>query len=474
VDQRTNNGWPTSLRAQLILIPILILFAGLLSTVGIVLLEAQVRIATEIKSGMQLGEDLVSTALRNVREAGSPALAFRQLKQDLPHVRHVQFELVLSDKSLSRDAQLRIGEPDHRSWPWLAWLLAPPPRQEAFPVMVMGQSVGEIRLRSNPVDEIAEILGEIELFCGAPVVLCLLLVGTLLWALRRSLGSVQLLMEGLDRLARGEYRPIPPLRVRELRRVGEQLNILVQSLRRLTADNHLLIGKLLSVQEQERKELAAGLHDEFGPALFGIRAETACMLRMLSNETERDARLYAHARAIAELTDGIQKVNYRILDRLRPLVLEQMGVCEALRELVAAWEGRYPEIAWSLDISFDFKQPDDLTSLVLYRVAQEAVTNVIRHAEASAIAIRLDRQPDKGDEHSAPHWLVLSVCDNGKGLPPGFRYGFGLLGMRERVRQLGGLVEISDARPAGLVVSARVPERTEFPPREFIDAYSAD
>jgi two-component system, NarL family, sensor histidine kinase UhpB len=150
-----------------------------------------------------------------------------------------------------------------------------------FPVTVRGAVVGQIRLRSNSADEIAEIVGEVELFSSALVALCLLIVGSLLWSIRRSLRPVQVLADGFDHLERGDYRPIAAIPVREFRRMGQQFNCLVQSLRRVTEDNHRLIDKLLSVQEEERKQLATELHDEFGPALFGIRAEAACILKSL-------------------------------------------------------------------------------------------------------------------------------------------------------------------------------------------------
>jgi len=472
------QGRLRSLRGQLVLIPTVILFAGLVMIVGTVLLEAHARIAAEVTSAMQLGRELVITALRNVAAASSPALAFEQLAQDLPRARHVQFELVPSDGTLFGGSHLRIGEDQPGSRPWLARLLALPPMEQVFPVTVRDDVVGEIRLRSNSADEIAEIVGEVKLFSGTLVGLCLLVVITLLWAVRRSLSRVQLLADSFDRLERGDYRQIAPIPVVELRRVGQQFNRLAQSLRRVTADNHLLIDKLLSVQEQERKQLAAELHDEFGPALFGIRAETACILKLISADTQQSAQVRTHARAIAELTDGIQKLNYRMLDRLRPLVLEQMGLSEALRQLIASWQARYPNIMWRLTIPRGFDEPTEAVSLTLYRVIQEAATNAVRHAQASAIEIRLDRQAGYGTERSlranGTQRIHLSVEDNGKGLPDNLCYGFGLLGMTERVRQLGGTLTITNARTTGVVVQAQVPEQKQAVIAESVDADSAD
>jgi two-component system, NarL family, sensor histidine kinase UhpB len=451
---------PRSLRNHLVVIPTVILFAGLVTTVGTILLDAQARIAAEVRSAMELGRDFITTSLHNVADANGPVLAFEQLAEELPRVRHVQFELVPGDGTLFQGSYLRGGEDLSSPRPWLARLLAPAPQEQVFPVIVRGAAVGEIRLRSNSADEIAEIVDEVELFSSALVALCLLIVGSLLLSVRRSLRPVQVLADGFDHLERGDYRPIAPIPVLEFRRMGQQFNCLVQSLRRVTEDNHRLIDKLLSVQEEERKQLAAELHDEFGPALFGIRAEAACILKSLPAEGLESSRIQTHARAIAQLTDGIQKLNYRMLDRLRPLVLEQMGLSEAMRQLLASWQMRYPHIIWSLAMPQRFAQPAEAANLTLYRIVQEAVTNVIRHAEASAVEIRIvpERRAGGGCPQSPTGVIAVSVSDDGKGLPDSFRYGFGLLGMSERVRQLGGTLSIRNTSPKGVIVQALIPQ----------------
>lgn len=480
IDQPTASvqGRPRSLRNQLVLIPTMMLLAGLVATVGTVMLDARARIAAEVRSAMELGRELVTTSLQNVADATSPALAFEQLAQELPRVRHVEFELVPADGGPFQGSTLGHGAELSTHRPWLARLLAPPPQEQVFPITVRGEVIGEIRLRSNSADEIAEIVGEVELFSGTLVALCLLITAALLWSARRSLRPVQVLANGFDRLERGDYRPIPPIPVTEFCRIGHQFNRLAQSLGRVTDDNRRLIDKLLSLQEEERKQLATELHDEFGPALFGIRAEAACILKLLPADENRSTRVRTHARAIGQLTDGIQKLNYRILDRLRPLVLEQMGLSEALRRLIASWQRRYPHMTWSLTIPRDVGEPTEAVSLTLYRTVQEAVTNVVRHAEASTVAIRLTRETRPGDDGplstSETRAIAVSILDDGKGLPDSFRYGFGLLGMSERIRQLGGVLSITDATPKGVIVQAVIPEHETAAAEEPVHADSAD
>jgi two-component system, NarL family, sensor histidine kinase UhpB len=440
--------WPRSLHGRLVLIPTALLVLGLFGTISIIFLRAQGRIAAEVTSSLQLGHDLATAALRNVADADSPPRAFQSLVRDLPRGRHVQFDLKAFATGSSPENQWRIGDVVYPYSQFLAPLLAPPPVVQAFPVVVRGLTVGKLTVSSNPTNEIAEIIGEVELISAVLIGLCTLTVGGLLITVTQSLRPLEWLSDGFDRLEHEDYRPIAPVPVLELERVARQFNLLAKSLQRVTADNRLLIDRLFSMQDQERKEITAELHDEFGPVLFAIRAEAACIMKSATCNRE----FHAHAQSIAELTDSIQRVNYRMLERLRPLILEQMGLHHALQQLIGFWRTRYTHVAWSLTLPADFDDWDEAVSLTLYRAAQEGITNAMRHGQPSAIDVTLICDPTEG--------IVLAIQDNGRGLPTSFRYGFGLLGMTDRVRQLGGSLIIRSLRP-GVIVEIRIPQREQ-------------
>lgn len=451
------NRRSRSLRGRLILVPTAIMMIGFVTLAGVVILQAHARIAAETGSSMALGRDLISIATLDASLSEDPARAVDRLARRLPRVRHVRFDFIPAAELMPRGTPPRSEQARDLPVSWLSRILSPPAEEQIFPVMVRERTIGEVRLRSNPTDEIKEIEAEIGLFSIALLLLWLMIVGSLLWVVRCALRPLQLLAVGLDRMEGGDYRPIPPMPDRELHGVGRQFNHLAGALNRLAADNHLLIKRLLSVQEQERRQVAAELHDEFGPALFGIRAEAICILR-LAADNEEQPRIGTHARAIGELTEGIQKVNSRMLERLRPLILEQMGLSHAIRELVASWQRRYPQIRWSLDLADDIAEQPEACALALYRVTQESLTNVVRHAHASAVDIRLERATGvHGESDSAARGIRLAVCDDGVGLSENCRYGFGLLGMTERVRQVGGVVKIINAPVGGVSVEAFIP-----------------
>jgi len=452
--------WPRSLHGRLVLIPSTLLLLGLLGTIGLVFLHARSRIGAEVTSSVQLGHDLAVAALRNVADAHNKSAAFISLGRDLPRVRHVEFGLAEADGTVRSAIQPGTDQIIFQHMSVLASLLAPPPIVQSFPIVVRGDVVGNLIVQSNPADEIKEIIGEVELFSLVLLGLCLLTVGGLLLTVRRSLRPLQLLTNNFDRLERGDYRPIADIPLTDLAPLVRQFNLFAASLQRMTSDNRLLIDRLLSMQDRERKEVAAELHDEIGPVLFGIRAEAACIMRDVPHHTHS----FARAQSISKLTDGIQRVNYRMLERLRPLVLEQMGLAQALRQLLSTWQTHSPCIAWSLDVTADLDRPDEVVALALYRAAQEAITNAVRHAKATNIEIRLEREPANG--------LILTIRDNGCGLAESSRYGFGLLGMAERVRQVGGALSVSNAWP-GVLVAVAVPSPGQYSV-EMVHAGSAD
>jgi two-component system, NarL family, sensor histidine kinase UhpB len=452
--------WPRSLHGRLVLLPSALLLLGLLGTICVIFLHARSRIGAEVTSSVQLAHDLGVTALRNVAGADSKSSALTALARDLPQVRHVEFGVAASGGTVRSAIEPSTEGGVTRHVSVLATLLAPPQVVQSFPIVVRGDTVGRLIIQSNPADELNEIVGEVELFSLVLVGLCLATMGSLLLTVRRSLRPLQLLTEGFDRLEHGDYRPIADIPVAELARVGCQFNLLAASLRRMTSDNRLLIDRLLSMQDCERKEVAAELHDEIGPVLFAIRAEAACLLKAVPRSSDS----FARAQSIASLTDGIQRVNYRMLERLRPLVLEQMGLSRALRQLLSSWQTHCPHIMWSLDVQADFDSPDEVVELTLYLAAQEAITNAVRHAQASEIRIQLAREGADG--------IMLAIRDDGLGLPESFRYGFGLLGMTERVRQVRGLLSVSNAGP-GVLVAIIVPARKQQTV-EMVHADSAD
>jgi two-component system sensor histidine kinase UhpB len=426
----------TSLRVRLVLVPTVILFAGLAFTLAFIVAGARARVQAEVESGVRLGTLVVQDTVHAAAEAADPAATFTRLWSQVPQVRHVRF-LAGPDA-----APADPGAPR-----WFARLLAAPTRTLAFPVALPGVALPPILMRTNPADEIAEIWSEVALLAAVLFGVWAVLTALIWLTVGRSLRPLRVLAAGFDRLEHGGYDPIAPLGVAELRRIGAQFNQLAAALDVLTRDNHRLIDRLMSVQDAERRELAHELHDEIGPSLFGIRAEAACIQRWC--RAERASAIAERASAIDGLADELQRSTCRMLERLRPALLSELGVADAVLALMDGWRARMPSVMWEADIDPALGGIDEETALTIYRFAQEGLTNAARHAGAHRVRLRLGGTAEGG------LWAVLQ--DDGAGLPAGFRYGFGLMGMNERARRLGGRLSVRPDPAGGTVVELALP-----------------
>jgi two-component system sensor histidine kinase UhpB len=155
------------------------------------------------------------------------------------------------------------------------------------------------------------------------------------------------------------------------------------------------------------------------------------------------------AGAICAQVEALQGQNKRILRKLWPAALEDLGLAEALRILVEGFESAQPKvaIAMSLPDSFDGCGPRE--KLALYRLAQEALTNIFRHAQATKVEIDM--------AYDQPQEIHARISDDGVGVPEDAQPGLGLTGMRERVRSLGGRFAFLGAPGGGALIEAFIP-----------------
>jgi len=428
----------TSLRLRLIVFPIGVVIIGLLLLAALEIGAARDRIRVETRASMQVGRSLVENALMR-RRTYRVQDAQLGLKDELPAVRHIRFTVGPVGVQPPQPTAYGTDVPE-----WFASLVAPTPVIERFRIVAAEyKTAGEVIMVANPDDEIREIWGD---WRELSVVLMLITLGVavvVIVVVTEGLRPLQLLAHGLERLGEGDLDvSLSPVEDVELRRVGNRFNRLVASLNRVTADNRLLIGRLMSVQEAERKEIAHELHDEFGPSLFGIRAELSSIAMLVKEDPPRTREIEDRLRSVGQLVEQIQRINSRMLERLRPLVLHEMGLSAALSRMVDAWAERYPNIKWRRRIARLSDVPEPV-ALAIYRAVQECLTNAVRHAKPQNVEVSLSRTPEG---------IRVLVRDDGRGFGGAARFGFGLLGMAERARALGGNLEVSTPKGGGTLV----------------------
>ncbi len=448
-----------SMRTRLILNPSALLGLGVVIAIFVTLYDSKNRIDSEIASGVNLGSLLIEYALDNVSVSPDPEEALKQLQLGLSKVRHIAVAYLPSPEEAS-DAPPRSAR-NSEAPDWFLNLFQAPKLVKSYPIFVNGQKSGELVMWTRPSDEVAEIWESLVFLTGLLGAVSISIVTLIALTARQTLKPLNDLMDGLGRLQRGQFDGLEEIHIVELRDIGEQFNRLARSLARTEADNHLLIDRLMSIQEAERKEFARELHDEFGASLFGIRAAAACIIEDASLEPneERMQEIVTRAAAISSLVDTIQKQNYRILERIRPVILHQIGLVNAIGDLVSQWRAAHRDVECDVDLPAERLALSEDVSLAAYRMVQECLTNVARHAKAKSVRIAMQWLGPKDDASARdkPCSIRLSIEDDGVGLPPDLRFGFGLLGMSERVRKLGGRLNVGNGSHAGALIEAVIP-----------------
>jgi two-component system sensor histidine kinase UhpB len=221
----------------------------------------------------------------------------------------------------------------------------------------------------------------------------------------------------------------------------------------LLDDNRRLAQQHVEVLESERKRIARELHDEAGQYLNAIKTDAVSIQAWATQGPDNVLR---GATAIVDHTDRVYGVVRDLIGRLRPVGLDELGVAAALEHYIDHSQQRLPNLKIVLSIEGELDGLDEQRSLTIYRLIQEAVTNVARHADATRVDVQLTRQPSAtaigADE------LVVRVKDDGRGADlQARRSGLGLVGMRERVEMLGGKLRVHSEPTQGFEILAEMP-----------------
>jgi two-component system sensor histidine kinase UhpB len=428
-----------SLQARLCLFISTLIFAALIGSAAAVILFSPGQLDDEHEASVRLARQLVETLNQSLRPYPESTETVTSLMANLPTVRagHMGFLLADAKNETESVPMTASGVPD-----WFSRLLTDGFTVERFPVLVAGRRVGDIIFSPDLSADIREKWIAFIAIIGSGIALGLISSGIAYATVSRTLRPLRVLETSLSRLQSGGYgtRVVcdgPP----EIARSLKQLNTLSDTLHTLSTENRSLMRKIVTLQDEERMELARELHDELGPQLFAIRANAAVF--------DADDKSVS-ADAVQRLVDAVetlQETNRRILDRLRPMHIQELGLIRSLDGLVDNARSQASEIHFARCFDPSLDALDPLTAQTIYRVTQEALTNILRHAGATrtSASVRV--------EGATVH---IEVSDNGRGFAENLIVGRGITGMRERVRALGGTFHL-ERRTDSTVVEAIVP-----------------
>ncbi|MEV5985277.1 sensor histidine kinase [Streptomyces sp. NPDC052051] len=282
---------------------------------------------------------------------------------------------------------------------------------------------------------------------SVPVVLteAVILVGGLAVMLVANAALLRFGLAPLDRLTRlmttvDLLRPGQRLPASGHGEVAELIRTFNAMLDRLETERAASSARVLLAQEAERRRIAQELHDEVGQSM------TAILLSLKRSADEADEPLRGELQQVQEITrESLDEVR-RLVRRLRPGVLDDLGLISALTSLTTDFAA-HTGLRVVRRFEADLPTLDPETELVLYRVAQESLTNVARHADAERVEVSLRR---------ADGAVVLAVSDDGRGTVASCE-GAGIRGMRERALLIGAALDITPASPTGTRIQLTVP-----------------
>jgi two-component system, NarL family, sensor histidine kinase UhpB len=216
------------------------------------------------------------------------------------------------------------------------------------------------------------------------------------------------------------------------------------------AENRRLSQENLRILEVERKHLARELHDELGQYLNAIKIDAVAIRGASDVAFSSNASI-----AIIRTVDHVHAAVSDMIARLRPVALDELGLVAALEHCVDHWRQRVPSTRFVLTVRGNFEDLSEPLNLTLYRLIQEGLTNIYKHAQAKQATITLERI---GSIRCGQDELSLTMADDGCGMESTTRTSrFGLSGMRERVEMAGGTFKLESAPGRGLRFEAHLP-----------------
>ncbi|HTH56062.1 MAG TPA: response regulator [Cyclobacteriaceae bacterium] len=268
--------------------------------------------------------------------------------------------------------------------------------------------------------------------------------------------ALDCLKEGVDDfILKSSFKRLPAAVISAIRKkeMQDEKKRIASELKKSHEELRLLVNRHQISIEEERTNIARDLHDELGQVLTALKIDIAMLRKKLtSGKKMSEEAIHEEFAAVAKTIDKIAQSTKEISAGLRPVTLDELGILDAIQWQATEFEKRN-QITCQLFLSTDHLDISKELSIALFRIVQEALTNVARHSLATAVQIYLD---------SLDNVLFLEILDNGKGIEDEqikSSKSLGIIGLRERVQLLHGHFFIGKAKGGGTKVSIMIPTK---------------
>ncbi|MET0009156.1 MAG: ATP-binding protein [Candidatus Thiodiazotropha sp. 6PLUC4] len=435
-----------TLTSRLLILVLTIVLAMFVFGAYFALGVARTNITNEVETSARITMQLLTAAL--ISSHAEDQVKAQQILithlQRLDDTRHLHIALTRGDGTVIYPFSERQELAPKVVPEWFVNLVKPPPAEYHKRIASPQFGSSEIVILADPSDEIREVWLEARSIVMLITTFTLIYLVLMAFTIRRALKPVNQISTGLGIIQSGNYEArLPKFNLPELNRLSQQFNHMAQVLEAQQEENRQLSRRLMSVQESERRHLSRELHDELGQSISAIKAMAVTLRQHPENINDG-------TNSIISVCNHMYSVVRDMMNRLRPVALEELGVVTGIERLVDGWNDHQEECFCALTIIGEFDEVDEDRAITLYRIVQEALTNVAKHAKAEKVEIKLERN-SSGE-------IRVSIRDNGQGFDQkNKRKGMGLLGMRERIEALSGKISLASEPTKGVSIDITIP-----------------
>lgn len=415
--------------------------------------NARQSVKNEIASSVHLAVQLVESEIRRDKPGARSPNDWLDYLRNLGRSRHLKIHIqplteVPGVRGKGTAVEAVTGVPA-----WFVWSVIPEPVTVIKDLKIPNGQTMQLTIEAEPRDEIVEAWGEAVDLLGLVAVMASVVYGLVSIIVERAFKPVTVILDGLERLKTGRYQErLPVFSLPEFRRIASAINHTANALETASRDNDSLRQHSLAVREQERQYLTQELHDEFGQSLSAIKVVAASL-----RNQDLDKESLAAVDSILVTCNHLFSVLGNMMRRLHPLILDEFGLKASLEDMLEVWSAQPPQVklSYELDDAVDDYSPDK--QIHVFRIVQECLTNILKHAGATQVSVRIEIISDEMLMAKVSR-LELQVSDNGSGFDPkAVKSGFGLRGIRERVKGLGGKLAIDSTAGKGVQIKIEVP-----------------
>ncbi len=431
-----------SLRYQISIRILLISLSVLLIGGTIAIWQARNSVSEEVDSSINLAIQLIKIGIGTTKIHQTDWM-FRL--NSLEQTRHLKIQIKKSSgEIINITHQSQLSE-QNKTPEWFTNLVVGKYPKVEYQIDTMNNNFLTLIIQANPMDEISEVWDESIAFFTSLLFLVSLTFLSVHLVFNKTLLAIQSIVDHLKGIETGDYQSkLADFSTREYDDIAVAINHMTTVLDSTQRQNRALTQHSLEIQEEERQRLSQELHDEFGQSLTAIKV-------MAVTGTHKKIDNQKISASIIDICDHLMTVLRSMMKQLHPLILTELGLKATLEDMLHHWDTRNTSTSFSLHCDDAVDNIDATVTIQIFRVIQESLTNIIRHAHSSHVTIILDVKTN-------PNILRLVITDDGQGFNlDNVATGFGLLGMEERVKLLGGKFTLHSQINEGTQINVQVP-----------------